>query len=222
MKKRFRNKERNLQISRFKKYKRQSPEADHKLFLSYDYLGYSDYCDCYFIGRFQKEKVLFNATFITLRLHAYDLAEELIDKAMDEKFPNRFDNFISFQRGDDINEYFNSPEENRYKDWALQQLYNMEEVGIRDSILGKGIEVQAFLEVLPEYQFGVGLHGAFDSNVFPEEKVIEFIQLINSIKMDQFSSPVYFGEKKRFHKGDLDDIQHSTPLVHISFQKNKD
>jgi hypothetical protein len=221
MKRRIQNKQRNLQIRRFKKYLRHYPEANHKVFLSFDYLGYSDHCDCYFTGYFQKKKVLINAAFKTLRMEAYDKVYDMVDQAMDEKFPDHWKNLISFQRGDDPNEYFNRPEETRYKDWALQQKYNWEEEKIREDFLEKGIEVQPYIEVMPDYQFGVGLHGVFDCHIFPKKRIIEIIQLIKTVELNDFSNPVYFGEIKRFHKVDLEGIQHSTPLVHMPFQKKR-
>jgi hypothetical protein len=222
MKNRIRNKLRNLHVSQYKKYRKHYTEARHKDFLSFDYLGYSDHCDCYFIGRFQKKNVLFNASFCTLRMHAYNLAFDQLEKAMDEKFPDRSDNFISFHKGDDLNEYFNRPEETRYKDWELQQAFDKEEERMRDGLLNNGIEVQSYIEAIPGYQFGVGLYGAFDCTLFSSEKVLEIIDIMQTAELTDYSSPVYIGGKKVLYKSDLEGIQHSTPLVHLPFQKRRD
>ncbi|MBN2486479.1 MAG: hypothetical protein JXB34_10940 [Bacteroidales bacterium] len=213
MKTRVINKKRNRPINVITKLKHRHPEGNHKEFFTYDLLGYSDFCDCYFTGTFQNQRVLFNAAFTTLRLHAYNILGELVDKQMDERFPNRYDNHKDWKEMGDINEWFNGPEENRYKNWPLQQKYNSEEDEIRQSILKDEIEVQPYIEVLPDYEFGVGIHGAFPCTTFEKPLLLEIIKLVRTQIISEYLQPVFFGEKQKFYSQDIEHIQHSTPLI---------
>jgi len=213
MKLRTINKKRNLQISTINKLKRRYPEGNHKEFFTYDVLGYSDFCDCYFTGTFQNKNVLFNAAFTTLRLQAYNVLDEQVDKLMDERFPNRYDNHFDWKELGDVNNWINGPEQNRYKDWPLQQMYDKEEESIRISLLEKGIEVIPYIEVLPGYEFGIGLHGSFHCTVFEKPLLLDIIRLVRSYNLTEYSQPIYFGEEQKFCASDIEKIQHSTPLI---------
>jgi hypothetical protein len=213
MKTRILNKHRNKPIKVVNKLKTSYPEGNHKEFFTYDLLGYSDFCDCYFTGNFQNKQVLYNAAFTTLRLHAYNILEEEVDKQMDALYPQRFDNHKDWREMGDINEWFNGPKENRYYDWSLQQQYNSAEEEIRQMVLKNGIEVQPYIEALPDYQFGIGLHGSFDCSVFEEAFLFEIIQLIRTQILSEYNRPLYFGEKQLISAADIEQIQHSTPLI---------
>jgi hypothetical protein len=213
MKNRILNKRRNRFIHEYKKLKQRNPEGNHKTFFSFDYLGYSDFCDCYFMGTFKSKRVLFNASFHTLRLHVDDLAYDLTNDKMDELFPKWHENHISWGKNTNLNEWFNEPEENHYKDWPLEQFYNSEKEKIRQSIFEAGIEVQPFIEVLPDYEFGIGLSGTFNCTTFAKEYVGEIIDTIKTYTLSEYTEPIFFGEKKKFYVDDLKQIQHSTPLI---------
>jgi hypothetical protein len=213
MKLRTINKKRNLQISTINKLKRRHPEGNHKEFFTFDVLGYSDFCDCYFTGQFQSKNVLFNAAFTTLRLQAYNVLDEQINKLMDEQFPNRYDNHFDWKELGDINNWINGPEQNRYKDWSLQQKYDKEEESIRMSLLEIGIAVKPYIEVLPDYEFGIGLHGSFHCTVFEKQLLLDIIRLVRSYNLTEYSQPIYFGEEQKFCASDIEKIQHSTPLI---------
>jgi hypothetical protein len=213
MKIRIVNKKRNQFISSFKKLKQQFPEGNHKAFFTFDLLGYSYYCDCYFPGIFQQKKILFNAAFSTLRLHADDVVYDMVNDKMDELFPDRYENHFDWMEISDKNEWLNGPEENRYKDWPLEQKYKKEEEKIRQSILESGVEVQPFIEVLPNYEFGVGLHGVFDCNTFEKQNLTEIINNIKTYQLLEYSSPVLIGNKRKLYAADLEQIERITPLI---------
>lgn len=213
MKLRTINKKRNLHIRTINKLKRLHSEGNHQEFFTFDVLGYSDFCDCYFTGSFQNKNILFNAAFVTLRLQAYNVLDEQVDKLMDEQFPNRYDNHVDWKELGDINNWINGPEQNRYKDWFLQQMFDKEEESIRMSLLEKGIEVKPYIEVLPGYEFGIGLHGSFNCDVFEKSLLLDIIRLVRSYKLTEYLQPIYFGEVQKFFACDIDKIQHSTPLI---------
>jgi hypothetical protein len=213
MKIRIINKRRNSFISSYKKLKQQYPEGNHKAFFTFDRLGHSDCCDCYFTGIFQQRKVLFNAVFSTLRLHADDVVYDLVNTKMDELFPTRLDNHVDWEDIADINEWFNGPEEKRYKDWPLEQFYNAEEEKIKQSIVGLGIEVQPHIEIVPDYEYGIGFHGVFDCNTFDKPCMMDIINFINTYNLTEYSTPLFFGNKRKIFSSDLEQIQHSTPLI---------
>ena len=177
------NKERNSHIRALKKMRKNTPKGDYKSFFTYDILGYSDYADIYFVGKFQGKNVMYNATIKTLKLDAEDeiycMVEDILEKLYPEKNKNTKDL---------INEFLNS-EKNLDDNYLSKK-------EIRIKIEKEGIFVQPYFEVLKDYQFGVGLTLVIDSPIINAQIIVNCLEHFHKINISDFEKYLYGNIRK--------------------------
>jgi len=135
-----------------------------------------DMAEFMFLGSYEGRPVIYDCLLGTLQLAYESNLLEMAEAKAKEKFPDYkgFD-FEIDERGNGVAQFEESEEVEDYKAYAM---YEIEEAG--------GANVAEYVELNPEFEFGIGLEAYLNLAEITEADIVKFIEDFNSnsLKLD--------------------------------------
>lgn len=215
MKVRHANKVRNRAIKEFKKMMKKQSECVRSNFYSHDYIpeeGFNSYCDCYFIGKFQGKRVMFNATILSLKLHFADLLWDKVYEEANSTHPD-YKELTKITFKSDIDSGI--PTGSNFLDFDGPGWKRAKEIDdqITKRILANNeLTACPMIEVLPDYQFGIGITIVLD-DVLNETSIAKGIEMVNkTFRLSEYKK-YFYGDYKSFTAKELEDNSSLVSLI---------
>ena len=130
-----------------------------------------------FVGNYENSEVIFDCVMYTLRLVHNDKLMDIAEQEAVKEFPG----YVPFDIDEEGNEVGSMPEgkEEEIEDYKATVLLELEEE--------ETIKVAEFLEIYPDWDYGIGLEVALNVEEITEQTLINFVQAYKSqdFKLDE-------------------------------------
>jgi hypothetical protein len=128
-----------------------------------------EFVNFYFIGKFEGKEVIYDAALYTLRLHHASEVYELAEHEAAKKFPNF--KGINYEEDENGNLKPLTSEEEEIGWFITEIIMDLEEE--------ETVNVQEFVDLDTNHEFGVGLDASLNVEEINEKVVAKFIQEFN-------------------------------------------
>ena len=176
--------------------KRESEYAEGSgLFKSYEvYDGDFSWSDIYFVGTYKGTPRLFNCTIVSAADHYEEyLVSNIVSDEMDKLYPKRYDN-QSIEWGDCENSLRSMYRVTHNED--LHKEMDAKEKEILEEVLTRKLPIKSHIEILPDYQYGVGIAVVTEEKSLNREVVIDYVKRIQALNITE--ELTYLSDKEIF------------------------